>query len=189
VKRAPIKINAVDLAASMITKGFLEYRNGELWRVKASDERRRGRIPCRAESKRRTGYLKVEVSIDGARYIAHSHRVIWVYFRGPIPARREINHINGKKDDNRIENLELVTRRRNLAHAKTKLGKKLGRPFGSKNLKYKTKITAEQAEEIRRLLAKGGLTQHEIADLYGIGQSTVSLIKRGKHKSFPSTQI
>ena len=45
------------------------------------------------------------------------HRTVYELFIGEIPAGYEINHINGKKSDNRVENLELMTRSQNLTHA------------------------------------------------------------------------
>jgi len=41
------------------------------------------------------------------------HRLIWVYHNGPIPKGKEIDHINHIRDDNRIENLRLVTQKDN----------------------------------------------------------------------------
>ncbi len=42
-----------------------------------------------------------------------AHRLIWIYHYGPIPEGFEIDHINRKRDDNRIENLRVVPRRLN----------------------------------------------------------------------------
>ena len=43
----------------------------------------------------------------------YAHRVIWEMFNGEIPEGMEIDHINCDKHDNRIENLQLVTRKQN----------------------------------------------------------------------------
>jgi hypothetical protein len=45
------------------------------------------------------------------------HKAVWVHFNGPIPQGLQINHINGVKTDNRLENLELVTASENIKHA------------------------------------------------------------------------
>ena len=43
-----------------------------------------------------------------------AHRLVWEAFNGPIPEGYEINHINEKKFDNRLENLNLMTHRENI---------------------------------------------------------------------------
>lgn len=55
-----------------------------------------------------SGY--VAIGIDGKNYKAH--RLAWLYVHGEWP-ESEIDHINGVKNDNRIENLRIATRRQN----------------------------------------------------------------------------
>ena len=51
------------------------------------------------------GYIRIQV--DGILY--HGHRLAWYFIHGSIP-QGEIDHINGVKTDNRIENLRPVDR-------------------------------------------------------------------------------
>ena len=46
------------------------------------------------------------------------HREVWEQANGPIPDGYEIDHINGQRADNRLENLRLVTRQENMRNAK-----------------------------------------------------------------------
>lgn len=51
---------------------------------------------------------------DGTLHKHYRHRVIWFYFNGVVPEGYEIDHINGDKTDNSLENLRLVTPKENL---------------------------------------------------------------------------
>jgi hypothetical protein len=59
------------------------------------------------------------------------HSIIWVLSTGEdIPQGMEIDHINGNKIDNRIENLRLVTRRGNQQNQKRhRIGKLVGASY------------------------------------------------------------
>lgn len=112
-------------------------------------------------TKDRLGYLQVNV---GGR-LAMAHRLIWESVHGPIPDGLEINHKNGVKDDNRIANLELVTKSENLRHA-YRLGLKR-----SLRGRYQ-KVTPCQVAlmKIRRSL---GDRVVDLADEYGVCKSQV----------------
>ena len=42
------------------------------------------------------------------------HRIVWEQHNGPIPDGMTIDHINGNKKDNRIENLQMLSRKDNI---------------------------------------------------------------------------
>lgn len=50
-----------------------------------------------------TGYL--QTSIDGKKHVVH--RLVWLYVHGEFPPD-QIDHINGVRTDNRIENLRVA---------------------------------------------------------------------------------
>jgi hypothetical protein len=58
------------------------------------------------------------------------HRLVYESFRGPIPDGLEINHIDGNKKNNSLENLEAVTRKQNLHHAVMLIGEWRGKNRG-----------------------------------------------------------
>ena len=57
-------------------------------------------------SKHADGYW--EVNIDGQRLL--EHRYVWEQANGPIPDKWVVHHLNGIKDDNRLENLVAMPR-------------------------------------------------------------------------------
>lgn len=105
-----------------------------------------------------------------------AHRLVWEAYVGTLSPELEINHKNGVKSDNRLENLEAVTHAENMAHRKTVL--RIQGVRGSRS-NLATLVEAD-VTEIRRLYATGTLTQSQIAERFGISRPNVSLIVTGK---------
>lgn len=80
------------------------------WKV----SRGRSKAGSIAGRKSRLGYTQIR--IDGRIYM--SHRIAWLYETGGAP-NGDIDHINGEKSDNRIDNLRDVTRAVNQQNRKT----------------------------------------------------------------------
>lgn len=56
----------------------------------------------------KNGYMRIQTG-NGFNY---EHRYVWEQNRGPIPNGYVVHHINGDRTDNRIDNLELLKKRR-----------------------------------------------------------------------------
>jgi hypothetical protein len=67
------------------------------------------------------GYHRVGLYYLGKTHNRYVHRIVAEAFIGPSNGR-EINHKNGDKTDNRVENLEWVTRSQNNQHKHYELG-------------------------------------------------------------------
>lgn len=68
-----------------------------------------------------TGYVyNTFQTIDGKPIGCYRHRAIWYYFNGEIPKGMQIDHINGDKTDNRLENLRLATPKENMNNSITR---------------------------------------------------------------------
>ena len=65
----------------------------------------------------RDGYYKVEIRENRVRKWYFVHRLVAIQYIPNPENKPEVNHINGIKTDNRVENLEWVTRSENAKHA------------------------------------------------------------------------
>lgn len=85
-----------------------EYYCGSLiWKVRLGSRQNVGDIA--GSLHRSTGYLRV--GYRGKQYL--THRVVWEMHHGEIPTGMQIDHINGNREDNSIDNLRLVTPQQN----------------------------------------------------------------------------
>jgi len=119
------------------------------------------------------GYKRVRLAVRCVGFSIVVHRLVLDAFVGPPPSViHQANHKNGKKADNRVENLEWVTPVENNAHS-VALG--LWHPHvGENHGRHKLKET--DIPVIRALQGKS--TPRQVADKYGVTPTAIKLIWR-----------
>lgn len=123
--------------------------------------------------KHKRGYIHWISKINGQKRNIKVHRLVAESFLPNPLGLSEINHINGIKSDNRVENLEWCTHSRNVKHSFA-LG--LQSTVGIQH--PLTQLTEIDVLEIRRLYSEG-TSQTEIAKLYNYGYGAINkIVKR-----------
>ena len=124
-----------------------------------------------------TDYQIINLSkLDGSKRTFRVHRLVMMAFN-PVENmdELEVNHIDGNKKNNKLENLEWCTASKNQIHAfKTGLNK--SRRGEESNF---SKLTNDDVKKVFELREKG-LLQREIAEIVGCTRSNISCILRGK---------
>lgn len=72
----------------------------------------------------RKGYINAVLSANNTTKNHTVHRLVLLAFKGLDVANTQANHINGVRDDNRLENLEWISAADNIKHAYQVLGRK-----------------------------------------------------------------
>lgn len=112
---------------------LLRYENGALyWKVSRGMTLRAG---ARAGSLNRDGYLSVNCM---GRTMA-AHRIVWLLCMGEWP-RTTLDHINGIRTDNRIENLRPCTTAQNAANRAARHGTYKGVAFHKQARKFQAQM-------------------------------------------------
>ena len=123
------------------------------------------------QSTNKDGYKCVRLA--GQTY--RVHRLVAMAFIPNPENKPQVNHIDGNKQNNNLNNLEWVTNQENVQHA-FKIGLEKAH-YGEEH--GMAKLTNEDVLTIRKLYA-GGITdfnnkysQRELAKMYGVKQSTI----------------
>lgn len=117
-------------------------------------------------------YNKVTLSINGKEHQYLIHRLVAKAFIPNPDNKPEVNHINGDRFDNRVENLEWVTASENQSHAVRTNLKKHGTDL------WNGKFTKEQVLEIMRR-KHNGESCRKLGKEFGVNETTISAISRG----------
>lgn len=100
------------------------------------------------------------------------HRAVARAFLGPAPSGMQINHKNGDKDDNRVENLEYVSCRENIRHCwDTGL-------HGIEHCRGEASNQAKLTEDAVRFIRGAGqqISCGQLAAMFGVSPQTIWLV-------------
>lgn len=155
----------MDLPNEVPVHGFPDYtvsRSGEVSRG--------GRV--RQISVKPTGYCEIILMSGGKRFYRSVHRLVWESFNGPIPEGFHVNHLDGVKTHNALENLECVSASDNYAHAKANLVHR-GTDV------HTSKLSEECVRTIRAEVAAGVSTK-ELAERFSVARQTIQRVASRK---------
>lgn len=116
------------------------------------------------------GYPVLRIWNDGKAKSFKVHRLMMFAFYGV--STLHVNHKNGIKTDNRLENLEYVTPAENNRHAYAIGLKHAAKGESNPN----AKLTSEKVKEIR----SSTKTHKELAQIYGVDKSIIHDVKTYK---------
>lgn len=121
------------------------------------------------------GYLGVNLSVNGVRRGFSVHRLVAQAFIPNPDGKPQVNHKNGDKTDNRVDNLEWVSASENSLHS-VRIGH-------SKHPKGEASPRAKHSEAIIReakRLFSAGASAYRVAKTLGLSQWTAGDVKSGK---------
>lgn len=131
------------------------------------------RYTKRYTNSRSSGYCRVMLRRDGVTKCAYVHRLVAISFHG-MQKGLEVNHLDGDKSNNALNNLAWSTPKENVRHS---FATGLRVPVrGSRH--GRSKLNETQIARIRRL--GRSLPQVEVAQQFGVSRALVGLILQGK---------
>lgn len=121
---------------------------------------------------RHSGGYRVVCLGDGRK--SYVHRLVAEAFIGQAATGQDVNHIDGDKSNNSLENLEYCNRLHNVRHAiATGLQDNAGEGNGMH------RFTAEQISAAHQLMYRGA-TYVEVANAFGMSASHAESIAKGR---------
>ena len=151
---------------SKMFHGYKVQEDGNIWKKDGSGFLR----PAYTHK----GYQHVGLYIEGKLRTMTVHRIVTLVFLGVRHEGHEVNHKNGIRDDNRLCNLEYLTKSQN-----NQLSYDSGRRVVSGEKNANAKLTEEQVRAVCERLVKGDYpSRAALGRELGISKHTIHAIVR-----------
>jgi hypothetical protein len=122
------------------------------------------------------GYVHYIIRNENGGKSFKAHRLVACAFIDNVENKPQVNHINGIKDDNRVENLEWCTNQENNTHS-WDIGRKAAY-YGQRH--HKTKLSEIDVIFIRQ----SQIPSRKLGKMFGVDKSSILHVKKGlTHKS------
>lgn len=181
----------MDMNKKFRQSNYLVFSNGEVKTIPHVVIKSNGNLHPVKETvlraaKDKKGYLRVGLSIDRKLVTMKVHRLVAECFIENPYGLPQVNHKDGNKQNNNVENLEWVTNSQNILHAfkagliKNIYGKvddKKNFPRGEKN--HRSKLTYEKVNAAR-IKRNNGESFQSIANEFGVCKKTIMQAIKGK---------
>lgn len=162
-----------DLEVWKTVKDFPDYEISSMGRVKSNKTGRGACVAFLKSSNNGQGYKYVSLRGDGSVKNCFVHRLVAEAFLPIDESRNDVNHKNGIKHDNRLENLEWCNKHENMRHA-----------YDIGLLKSPNAKLCERDVEIIRRLWFSGVHREVISDVFEISFAQISrIVNKGNWKA------
>lgn len=149
---------------------YLVSDKGNILSIPRRSAKGRFLVPSRSNK----GYMRTCLSKNGTSKTIFIHRLVAEAFISNPDNKPEVNHIDGNKANNRVENLEWATRSENELHSFRFLGKRPYSHWKDKPRYFARKFNSDQIRAIRN----DKRSRPAIAKDYGVSKQTIEHIQK-----------
>lgn len=130
--------------------GFENYQISDKGRVKSLNYAQSGIERIMKSDLTNDGYLRIRLRKNSIAYKYYVHRLVALHFIPNPTYLPSVNHINGNRTDNRVENLEWISYSENQLKSNRKPKSQV-----KGEAVFNSKLTEEKVRKIRRKKEKG----------------------------------
>lgn len=121
------------------------------------------------------GYKQLYVQISGKRHLFYIHRLVAIYFIENPLKLDQVNHKDGIKSNNLVENLEWCDQKANMLHAKNSGLMKSGENHSNSKLKKDSVLALKRLHRINPKFNK-----RKVGIKLGVSDTTIHKIVKGE---------